>query len=446
MAARLDAVAGALAGYRESLDVARAAGWRPAARQVRAVVEQARGFAAPQGFFAAFAATARTSTGEPPAGDVPARLEAAAGRAADAYAGLADWLEAEVLAGASEHDGAGRDLYGVHARGFLGTVVDVDETYAWGLEELARIERRMADVARRLAPQAPAGERRRRRPRSDRDGHRGARPRPGPPGGRRRGLPRLDAGALGPGADGAGLDPLRHPRTGPDAALPDRAVGDGGGLLHTAVGGLLPAGADVVVGARGRGLVLDLARDLDRLPRGRARPSPAVRPGRLPQRPPQPLAPARLLGERARRGVGPVRGAPDGGARLPHRRRRPDGDARRARAAREPGRRRHRRPLRAGRARGGRRRGVGRREGVGLPAARTPGCPTPCCASSSTATSAGPARRSRTRSASGPGSTCANRPAPGRVQAFDLRDFHRRALDLGSVGLDVLRSAVLSLS
>jgi uncharacterized protein (DUF885 family) len=27
---------------------------------------------------------------------------------------------------------------------------------------------------------------------------------------------------------------------------------------------------------------------------------------------------------------------------------------------------------------------------------------------------------------------------------FDLRDFHRRALDLGSVGLDVLRSAVLS--
>jgi uncharacterized protein (DUF885 family) len=28
--------------------------------------------------------------------------------------------------------------------------------------------------------------------------------------------------------------------------------------------------------------------------------------------------------------------------------------------------------------------------------------------------------------------------------AFDLRDFHRRALDLGSVGLDVLRSALLS--
>ena len=28
--------------------------------------------------------------------------------------------------------------------------------------------------------------------------------------------------------------------------------------------------------------------------------------------------------------------------------------------------------------------------------------------------------------------------------AFDLRDFHRRALDLGSVGLDVLRRTLLA--
>ena len=28
-------------------------------------------------------------------------------------------------------------------------------------------------------------------------------------------------------------------------------------------------------------------------------------------------------------------------------------------------------------------------------------------------------------------------------EEFDLKDFHRRALDIGSVGLDVLRSAVL---
>jgi uncharacterized protein (DUF885 family) len=157
IAARLDAVPGALAGYRESLRAAHGAGWRPAARQVRAVIEQARGFAAADGFFAAFAAGARTASGEPPAGEVPARLEAAARGAGAAYGELAGWLETEVLGTASEQDGVGRDLYAVHARGFLGTVVDLDETYAWGLEELARIEHRMAQVARGLAPQAPGG-------------------------------------------------------------------------------------------------------------------------------------------------------------------------------------------------------------------------------------------------------------------------------------------------
>ena len=35
--------------------------------------------------------------------------------------------------------------------------------------------------------------------------------------------------------------------------------------------------------------------------------------------------------------------------------------------------------------------------------------------------------------------------APRREgDAFELKDFHRRALDLGSVGLDVLREAVLA--
>ena len=32
---------------------------------------------------------------------------------------------------------------------------------------------------------------------------------------------------------------------------------------------------------------------------------------------------------------------------------------------------------------------------------------------------------------------------PGQADAFDLKDFHRRALDIGGVGLDTLRAAVL---
>jgi uncharacterized protein (DUF885 family) len=155
VAARLGAVRGALAGYRESIEAARAAGWTPAARQVRAASGQARDFGGPQGFFVTFAAGARTGEDRPPAGELPDQLRAAGADAAAAYTELADWLDAEVLPGASERDAVGRDLYAVHAREFLGTVVDLDETYAWGLAELERIERRMAEVARRLAPDAP---------------------------------------------------------------------------------------------------------------------------------------------------------------------------------------------------------------------------------------------------------------------------------------------------
>jgi uncharacterized protein (DUF885 family) len=158
IAARLAAVPAALAGYRESLTAARAGGWTAPARQVRAGVRQAREFAAPDGFFVRFVRNARTAEGSAPSDDVRDRLEAGAAAAASGYAELADWLEGELLPTATDRDAAGRDLYAVHAREFLGTTVELDETYAWGLAELGRIERRMAEVARRVAPDAPTGE------------------------------------------------------------------------------------------------------------------------------------------------------------------------------------------------------------------------------------------------------------------------------------------------
>ena len=36
------------------------------------------------------------------------------------------------------------------------------------------------------------------------------------------------------------------------------------------------------------------------------------------------------------------------------------------------------------------------------------------------------------------------RDEAARRDGFDIKDFHRRALDLGSVGLDVLRDALLA--
>jgi uncharacterized protein (DUF885 family) len=158
VADRLAAVPGALAGYRESLEAALGAGWTPPARQVRACATQGRAFGAPDGFYVPFAREARTAEGAVLPDDTQARLDAGAAAAAATYTELADWLEATLLPVATERDAVGRDRYALHAREFLGTVVDVDETYAWGLEELARVEGRMAEVARRVAPDAPAGD------------------------------------------------------------------------------------------------------------------------------------------------------------------------------------------------------------------------------------------------------------------------------------------------
>ena len=295
IAARLRAVRGALAGYRESLDAARAAGWAPAARQVRAASGQARDFGSPHGFFLRYASAARSRENQPPGGDLPERLRAAGADAAAAYTELADWLDAVVLPRATDRDAAGRDLYALHTREFLGTVVDLDETYAWGLAELTRIEHRMAEVARRVAPDAPGGD--------DPDAvHRAI----------AAGIAALDAdpartiGARSSSATGCSSCRTRRSRnsaTGTSTS-PGRcgscAAGSRrrrpGRLLHPALGGLLPPGGDVVVRPGRDDLVLHLARDLDRVPRGCARASPAVRPDPLPQRPAQPLAPARLAG------------------------------------------------------------------------------------------------------------------------------------------------------
>jgi uncharacterized protein (DUF885 family) len=164
VAARLGAVEGSLAGYRRSLQLAVDEGWRPPLRQIRACVGQAEQFSAPDGFFVSFAENAAPTGSTGDAGGEPLpdalreTLRANGGRAAAAYADLAGWMREHLLPAAREEDAVGRDDYAVQSRLFVGATVDLDETYAWGLEELARIEDRMAEVGRRLAPDAPAGD------------------------------------------------------------------------------------------------------------------------------------------------------------------------------------------------------------------------------------------------------------------------------------------------
>ena len=132
-----------------------------------------------------------------------------------------------------------------------------------------------------------AAHRRADRPRRRRRrGHRPARQRPGPPAPRHRRAQGLDAGDV---RRRRGRPGRRRTSTFPTAIrrLECRIAPDDVGrhLLHRSERGPgHPAGADVVVGARRRDRVLDLARTHHRLPRGRAGPSPPGRPDRLPQR------------------------------------------------------------------------------------------------------------------------------------------------------------------
>ncbi|MBC7289704.1 MAG: DUF885 domain-containing protein [Actinotalea sp.] len=154
IARRMARVPEAAASYRASLEAGLAGGTVSAPRQVEAVVEQLGAWLPDgdtPGWHASFAA------GGPDA--LRADLDRAASSAADGVAALRDWLRTTYLPAADGvPDGVGRDRYLLAARGHLGAHLDPDEAYAWGWEELARIEAEMAREAERVLPGASVAE------------------------------------------------------------------------------------------------------------------------------------------------------------------------------------------------------------------------------------------------------------------------------------------------
>jgi len=71
---------------------------------------------------------------------------------------LAEFLELELAPKASEQDGVGRELYTLQSRRFLGAEIDLDETYDWGREELARMVEEQTAIAGQITPGASVEE------------------------------------------------------------------------------------------------------------------------------------------------------------------------------------------------------------------------------------------------------------------------------------------------
>ncbi len=145
---RLDAVPAALASLRAAYEEGIRGGVLPARRQVlgaAAVADVCAGTGAGDGWFTGFVrGYAGADAG------LRQRLEHSAATAESAYGDLAAWLRADYAEAALERDAVGRERYAAKARYYTGADVDLEEAYAWGWEELSRITRRMNEVSAQL--------------------------------------------------------------------------------------------------------------------------------------------------------------------------------------------------------------------------------------------------------------------------------------------------------
>jgi len=153
VSSRLKNLPDAIDGYIETLRLGIERGVTPAKRQVREVLQQARRHAANDGFFAEFAANAAPVQGSLPA-SLAKDLGLGARRSASAYEKLATFFSTELASKATDEDAIGRDLYALASRRFLGATIDLDETYEWGIEELARMVEEQERVADQIKPGA----------------------------------------------------------------------------------------------------------------------------------------------------------------------------------------------------------------------------------------------------------------------------------------------------
>ncbi|MFJ4174377.1 DUF885 domain-containing protein [Microbacterium sp. NPDC089696] len=157
IATRLAAVPEALRGYTETLRAGIAAGVTPARRQVVEVATQIDRYIADDGFFAAFVAHASPDEGNLPA-SLARTLDENSASARVAYGALRRFLAEELAPAASEEDAVGRELYALNSRRFLGATIDLDETYEWGREELDRMVAEQTAIANEILPGASVEE------------------------------------------------------------------------------------------------------------------------------------------------------------------------------------------------------------------------------------------------------------------------------------------------
>lgn len=147
---RLSEVPERVGGYADALRAAVAGEHPPAVRQVVRGIDQA---ASIQHLFVDMVAGAA-----PESDALQDELQQKAASAAYAYRELGRILGDEIAPHARVDDAVGRDVYRLWSRSFLGAEVDFDETYAWGLERLKSIVAEQERIAAQMYPGASVAD------------------------------------------------------------------------------------------------------------------------------------------------------------------------------------------------------------------------------------------------------------------------------------------------
>lgn len=147
---RLERVPGCLMGIRETLELGVSRNVVSARRQAIVSAVKARNYGGTEsspGFFN------RLVAGYPGGSErLRSRLGSAALKADRAYLGFADFVEERYLEKAVAREGCGPDLYQLGCRAFNGIQIDPLQTYEWGWEELQKIQDEMVSTAERILP------------------------------------------------------------------------------------------------------------------------------------------------------------------------------------------------------------------------------------------------------------------------------------------------------
>jgi uncharacterized protein (DUF885 family) len=147
IAARLGQFAGAVEAYKTTLRTAAEGGHVSSQAQITEVAKQCDVWTDPDGdnFFHALVERLTAD------GALAAELRRGAAAATASTAQFGHFLREELAPLGRTKQAAGLDRYELASQYFLGAKIDLAETYAWGFEELARLEAEMRAVAAEIA-------------------------------------------------------------------------------------------------------------------------------------------------------------------------------------------------------------------------------------------------------------------------------------------------------